>query len=59
MKRCIVWVGICCFAIVVGGSQIADRGRCDVPKPDSWPRIDQTQYVGSKKCGRVSPIVLR
>jgi predicted CXXCH cytochrome family protein len=50
VRRFLLWAGT--FCLLVGGaqSQLADRGFADDTKGDLWPRIDQTQYVGSKRC---------
>src|SRR5262249_18285002 len=50
VMTCMVWVGLCCLVVVLGGGWFARRGRADEPKGEQWARIDQTQYVGAKKC---------
>jgi predicted CXXCH cytochrome family protein len=48
MKQ-IMWVGVICLIIAVGGKAFVTRGRT-AERTEKWPRIDQTQYVGAKKC---------
>ena len=50
MKNLIILIGVCCLGLINAGTLFTDRGRGEEPKAEKWPRIDQTQYVGSKKC---------
>ncbi|HEY2894225.1 MAG TPA: multiheme c-type cytochrome, partial [Pirellulales bacterium] len=49
MKRIICVVGGFA-AIAVGGQQLLHSSHGEGPKDEKWPHIDQTQYVGAKKC---------
>lgn len=46
----VISVALCCFAMAVLVAKFADRGWSEEPKEVKWPRIDQTEYVGSTKC---------
>jgi predicted CXXCH cytochrome family protein len=50
MKQFLLWA--VAVSLVVGGAHwhLADRGYADDAKGAAWPHIDQSQYVGSKKC---------
>jgi predicted CXXCH cytochrome family protein len=41
---------LCCLFLTVVGTEVTDRGRCEEPERQEWPRIDQTKYAGSTKC---------
>src|SRR5437588_11014840 len=45
----VLWVGLCA-ALAFAGMALARRALSDEPKAVEWPRIDQSQYVGSTKC---------
>jgi predicted CXXCH cytochrome family protein len=49
MKR-LIWVGLYGLAVSLVGRQIVAGGGSDEPKSEPWPRIDQKEYVGAKKC---------
>ena len=49
MKRIICVVGGF-VAIAVGGQQLIHSSHGKDPRSEKWPHIDQTQYVGAKKC---------
>jgi predicted CXXCH cytochrome family protein len=46
----VLWAGPL-LALAAVGTTTADRALHDEPKKVSWPRIDQSEYVGSVKCG--------
>jgi predicted CXXCH cytochrome family protein len=48
--RAILWVGLGCLVVAGVRGALTDRAQGDDPKAAKWPRIDQTQYAGSKKC---------
>lgn len=49
MKRLLA-ISLCCLVAPFGGRPFTYRGRGEDLKDEKWPRIDQTQYAGSKKC---------
>jgi predicted CXXCH cytochrome family protein len=49
MKK-LLGTAVSCVIVVLVGRQFIQQGRGEQRKAESWPRIDQSQYVGSKKC---------
>ena len=48
--RTIIWAGLGCLVVVVDWKPFTDGRRGEEPKSQKWPRIDQSQYAGSKRC---------
>lgn len=49
--KAFAWAGFCCLVFAGIGTRFTDRGHSEEPRRAPWPRIDQTQYAGSTKCG--------